>query len=89
LVTSADENQSEFLSLQVHVIPMISEKPIAFVQLKKVTGVLLPPTVSLTKKTCFRRVISLDPSRRLGKSGLAVQWRLGNLPALSSNLIPA
>jgi len=34
LVTSAEENRSEFLLLQVHVIPTISEKPIAFVELK-------------------------------------------------------
>jgi hypothetical protein len=34
LVTSAEENQSEFLLLQMHVISNISEKPIAFVELK-------------------------------------------------------
>ena len=32
---SAEENQSEFLFLQVHVIPTISEKSMAFVELKK------------------------------------------------------
>jgi hypothetical protein len=72
LVTNADENQSEFLPLQVHVVPMISEKPIAFVQLKKVTGVLLSSKcVAILRKPCFRGVISSDLFRRLGKSGLA------------------
>jgi hypothetical protein len=36
LVTSAEEDESEFLLLQVHVIPTISEKPIAFVELRSV-----------------------------------------------------
>jgi hypothetical protein len=34
LVTSAEENRSEFLLLQVHVIPTISEKPMRLSSLK-------------------------------------------------------
>jgi len=54
LVTSAEENQSEFLLLQVHVIPTISEKPTAFVELK---------SVAMSKKRpCFRWVIGAEGS---------------------------
>jgi hypothetical protein len=47
LVTSAEENRSEFLLLQVHVIPTISEKPIAFVELKS--------AAMSKKRPCFWR----------------------------------
>jgi hypothetical protein len=51
---SAEENQSEFLFLQVHVIPTISEKPIAFVELKKASRCQKNDFASVFSQRVFR-----------------------------------